>query len=866
MKTSTISNHSTKTIRAILGPTNTGKTHLALERMLAYSSGIIGFPLRLLARENYEKMVSQKGEKYVALITGEEKIYPPEARWFACTVEAMPIDVSVDFIAIDEIQLCADPDRGHIFTDRLLHCRGQKETMFLGADTIKNLLRQLVPEIEIDTRPRLSALTYAGFNKLTKLPSRTAIVTFSATEVYAIAEFIRQRSGGCALIMGRLSPRTRNAQMALYQNKEVDYLVATDAIGMGLNMDVDHVAFAGLSKFDGHQFRHLSSAELAQIAGRAGRGMHDGTFGTTANCLSLDEKTVEAIENHHFNPITHLYWRNRALDFSTPSTLLNSLNRSSPIKTLTMGHAASDLQTLTTLMHDWEIMAACQNAHNTRLLWENCQIPDFRKLGIENHAAICRQIFFFLLKQGHIPENWFEQQIKNFAHPHGDIDTLMQRLASIRIYAYIANKNNWVPSAPYWQKQTREVEDSLSDALHTALMSRFVNKRATFLIRHLKEKEQKNILAAVTNNGEVVIEGQAIGTLKGFTLEINQDIPDQERALLYKASQRALKHQFYLQFQRLIKASDQEFSIDYKNATILWEMTPIGRLRKGHVPIHPEIGLIDNDFIDHSYRKAIYNRLKQFVQNYISQQLYSLWNAYQKEYDHPEIRGILHQLWENLGIVWNKRNFAIPFDRKKQLHKMNIIIGHHAIFFPDLLKPKPFALRAFLWSIFYKNPFPNFLPDSQYIIPLPDPLDAELFSKLGWLTAGKQMIRLDIAERVTTTLLKKTQHYSITFKNSLITPLHTTPANRVMLLKALLLNRRLQPAQILSKTQWGPTAPLMIYSIDQQKFLRSKKKNNKLNAKTNKKKPDQKNHKKPSYDPEHPFSELAVLITRFQHD
>src|SRR5579883_1363217 len=476
-------------VKAVLGPTNTGKTHLAIERLLAHSSGIIGFPLRLLARENYDRMVARKGARHVALITGEEKIVPPGARWFSRTAEAMPLDRAVEFVAVDEIQLCADPDRGHVFTDRLLHARGLAETMFLGAETIRPLLHRLVPQARVETRPRLSQLSYAGPVKLTKLPPRTAIVAFSAADVYAIAELIRRRRGGCAIVMGRLSPRTRNAQVALYQEKEVDFLVATDAIGMGLNMDVDHVAFAGLTKHDGHRIRRLTAAEVAQIAGRAGRGMHDGTFGTTANCPPLADDVVARVEAHNFDPLEQLCWRNSDLNFGDLDALLASLTASPPRAELVKGNDASDLQTLAALARDADIRMAAAGGRMVRLLWEACQIPDFRKLADETHNRLCARVFFDLARNGRLSDAWLRGQIDTLARPDGDIDTLMQRLAGIRVWSYIAARTDWVHDAPALQAKAREVEDLLSDALHERLTARFVDRRAALLMRRLEETE-----------------------------------------------------------------------------------------------------------------------------------------------------------------------------------------------------------------------------------------------------------------------------------------------------------------------------------------------------------------------------------------
>ena len=526
-------------VKAVLGPTNTGKTHLAMERMLAHSSGVIGFPLRLLARENYDRMVATKGVRNVALITGEEKIVPAGARWFACTVEAMPLDMAAEFVAVDEIQLCADPDRGHVFTDRLLHARGLVETMFLGAETIRPLLQRLVPQAEIDTRPRLSQLTYVGPAKLPRLPPRTAVVAFSASEVYAIAELIRRRRGGCAVVMGRLSPRTRNAQVQLYQNKEVDFLVATDAIGMGLNMDVDHVAFARLTKFDGHKPRRLTAPEVAQIAGRAGRGMRDGTFGTTADCLPLDDELVHAVENHHFEPLEQLYWRNSALDFEGLDPLLASLQAPPPRPGLTRGPDAVDLETLGALSRDPDVRAIAQGRRRIRLLWEVCGIPDFRKLADDTHTRLCGRVFEHLVRDGVLPEAWLEAGIGSLARADGDIDTLMQRLSGVRVWAYIAARADWVPDAAGWQARTRQVEDLLSDSLHEKLTTRFVDRRAAHLIRRLDESPA--LLSAVTGRGEVVVEGHPVGHVSGFAFLPDPATEGPERRLVLRAARRALR-------------------------------------------------------------------------------------------------------------------------------------------------------------------------------------------------------------------------------------------------------------------------------------------------------------------------------------
>lgn len=801
---------STQLIKAILGPTNTGKTHLALERMMAHSSGIIGFPLRLLAKENYDRMVGIKGEKYVALITGEEKIIPPKAKWFSCTVEAMPTHIPVDFIAIDEIQLCADPDRGHIFTDRLIHCRGDIETMFLGADTITPILKQLIPDIEIDSRPRLSNLTYTGFDKFTKLPPRSAIVAFSANEVYAIAEFIKRRHGGCAIVMGRLSPRTRNAQMELYQNKEVDYLVATDAIGMGLNMNVNHVAFASVSKYDGRQLRNLYPSEIAQIAGRAGRGMQDGTFGTTANCSGMSEKNVNAVENHNFDSLKQLFWRNHTPDFSNPSKLLASLSKAPPLKTLITNQHTADLQTLIYLIQDPEVMAACTNVQNTQLLWENCQIPDFKKLGNDNHARICKKTFLFLLKQGHIPETWMHQQIEQLNHPHGDIDTLMQRLSGIRICSYLAAKNQWLENAIYWQAQAREVEDSLSDALHTALMSRFVNQRATSLLRNLKNQEKDNLLTSITTSGTILIEGQAIGSFKGFTIELQESIPQEDYKLALRSIRKNIRLLIPQQIHKFTHATEQDFPIELKTGNILWENTPIARLKKGYDLLHPQIALLDNEFLDNEIKDILFKRLQEYLSAQIENLCSNLLKAHNNDKLPPILRGLIHQIYENGGILWRNHQTHLPKRSKNTLYKYGIIQGQYAFYLKDLFKEKKVKFRALLYHLFHHSiqaemiPLPHLI----HINTKDDHIDDDFYQFLGWIKASNQYIRLDVAEKINKNLRNKIKEHPSTFKKQDITPLPYASETLPSLLKAL--GFFTQKPQQPSKKRMGPPAPLLV--------------------------------------------------------
>ncbi|MBX5452373.1 MAG: DNA helicase [Acidobacteriia bacterium] len=741
-------------VRAVLGPTNTGKTHLAIERLLAHRSGIIGFPLRLLARENYERMVAAKGARFVALITGEEKIVPPEARWFSCTVEAMPLGREVEFLAVDEIQLAADPDRGHVFTDRLLHARGLVETMFLGAETIRPLLARLVPEAVIETRPRLSRLFHTGPMKLSRLPPRTAVVAFSAEEVYAIAEAIRRRRGGCAVVMGRLSPRTRNAQVALYQAKEVDFLVATDAIGMGLNMDVDHVAFASLNKFDGHQRRSLSAAELAQIAGRAGRGMRDGSFGTTAECPPLDDDVVRALEEHSFEPLRQVCWRNSALDFQSIDALLASLAKPSGHAALARGNDASDFLTLAALADVPEIRQKARSPTRVRLLWEACQIPDFRKIADDSHTRLCARVFMHLAEAGRLPEAWLAEHIQALARTDGEIEALMDRLAAIRVWSYIAARSEWVRNAEAWQERARTTEELLSDALHERLLARFVDRRATHLLRRLAEAEQKPLLAGVARNGNVVVEGHTVGRVLGFSFEPDSDAavgsgPEgwDERRMVLRAARRALAVEIPRRVAALEAAEDAAFALSPK-ATLLWDGAVIGRLVHGPTVLRPLVEVAGSDLLDGRQREAIRSRLQGFVDRHIAATLAPLFAAAKAAEDTPALRGVVHRLCESLGVLPRPNPGLLTPALRRELQKLGVKTGRHAWFFPLLLKPRALSLRAVLWAVQHDCPVPRLPPSSRISIPPPADWPDGFALAMGWVAAGPVLLRLDIAERI----------------------------------------------------------------------------------------------------------------------
>ncbi len=800
----------TPRVKAVLGPTNTGKTHLAIERMLAHSSGIIGFPLRLLARENYDRMVAQKGARYVALITGEEKIVPPEARWFSCTVEAMPLDRDAEFLAVDEIQLCADPDRGHVFTDRLLHARGMVETMFLGAETIRPLLQRLVPQASVETRPRMSQLSHAGPVKLVRLPPRSAVVAFSAADVYAIAELIRRRRGGCAVVMGRLSPRTRNAQVALYQDKEVDFLVATDAIGMGLNMDVDHVAFAAMGKFDGHRPRRLTAAEVAQIAGRAGRGMRDGTFGTTADCKPLGDEVVAAVEAHSFDALDQLCWRNSDLDLSHVDALLASLTAPPPGPGLVKGNDAADLETLAALAREPEIRRLAHGRRMVRRLWDACQVPDFRKLADDTHTRLCARIFGHIAKDECLPTDWLAAQVGALARADGDIDTLMQRLSGVRVWSYIAARTDWVQDTRHWQGRCREVEDLLSDALHERLTSRFVDRRAAHLMRRLEAGEQEELLSAVTRRGEVVVEGHPVGRVGGFSFFPDPAAEGDEKRLVLRAARRALREEMPRRVALVENVPDATLALA-GDQSVTWDGVPIARLKRGTTAWRPRIQVLDSEFLDGAQRERLRIRLQRFLDDQVNADLAPLRAAADRASGLAGFRGLLHRLTEALGLIVSDEGDALAPQSRAALKSIGVKAGRFALFLPALLKPRAAAMRARLWGLQHGQPVPALPAPDLVSLPRQSDWPEGFADAMGWLEAGPVLLRLDVAERVAAELAWATRRGA--------TALPATLASRFSLKAELLpvvlrrLGFRIVPAGGLAAGEYGPPAPAMVLPL-----------------------------------------------------
>ncbi|WP_375173126.1 helicase-related protein [Pseudooceanicola sp.] len=737
-------------IAAVLGPTNTGKTHYAIDRMLGHRTGIIGLPLRLLAREVYDKIVAIRGPSVVALVTGEERIVPPRTQYWVCTVEAMPEGMGPDFLAIDEIQLCADPERGHVFTDRLLRARGLNETLFLGSDTMRSMIANLVPGVEFMRRERMSQLTYSGSKKISRMPPRSAIVGFSVDNVYAIAELIRRQKGGAAVVMGALSPRTRNAQVALYQNGDVDYLVATDAIGMGLNLDIDHVAFSSLIKFDGRRMRHLAPNELAQIAGRAGRGMANGTFGVTGEAPPLDDEVAEAIMDHRFTPVRHLQWRNSALNFATPDTLIAALEEPPRIEGLHRARDADDLIALRALSADAEVRARASGPEAVRLLWDVCRIPDFRGISHAEHASLLTQIYAYLHQSGRVPDDWLATHIRRIDRVDGDIDTLSKRLAFIRTWTYVAQRKGWVRDESHWRGETRAVEDRLSDALHERLTQRFVDRRTSVLLRRLKQKEA--LLAEVSDTGEVTVEGEFVGRLEGFRFRQDAQASGEEAKTLAKAAMQALAPHFHLRADKFYNAPDTE--IDFTDqGGLMWGEQAVGKLVAGPEALKPQVEVFVDDEAGPEVAQKVQRRLQHFMDRKIAALFEPLLAMSRDETLNGLARGFAFQMVEGLGIIPRQQVAEevkqLDQEARGALRKHGIRFGQFTIFMPLLLKPAPTRLRLVLWSLAKGlQEFPDAPPPGLVTVPTDTAAPEGYATMSGYRTAGQRAIRIDMLERL----------------------------------------------------------------------------------------------------------------------
>lgn len=735
---------------AVLGPTNTGKTHYAIERMLGYPSGIIGLPLRLLAREVYDKIVAARGPSVVALVTGEERIVPPRTQYWVCTVEAMPEGMGADFVAVDEIQLCADPERGHVFTDRLLRMRGQKETQFLGSHTMRGAIAAMVPGVQFVGRERMSQLSYTGPRKLAKMPARSAIVGFSVDNVYAIAELLRRQKGGAAVVMGALSPRTRNAQVDLYQNGDVDYLVATDAIGMGLNLDIDHVAFSSLTKFDGRRMRNLAPNELGQIAGRAGRGMSHGTFGVTGEAPDLHPDAAQAIMDHRFTPISKLEWRNPALRLGSLDALIAALEERPADQWLSRARDADDLIALKTLAEQPDIRARATDGRSVQLLWDVCRVPDFRGISPAEHASLLETLFCDLHEYGRIPHDWLARQVKRIDRTDGDIDTLSKRLAFIRTWTYVTQRKGWVDDESHWREATRAVEDRLSDALHGALTQRFVDRRTSVLARRLKQKEA--MVAEVNDQGQVTVEGEFVGRLEGFRFIRDKSAAGAEAKTLAQASLKALAPHFHLKADRFYNAPDTE--IDFtEQGGLMWGEQAVGKLVAGSDALQPQVVA----FVDEEAGGDVLAKVQRRLQHFIDRKVATLFEPLLKIQRDEELTGLARgfgfQLVEAMGVLPRGEVAedvkALDQDARAALRKHGVRFGQFTVFMPLLLKPAPTRLRLVLWSLRQKlDDFPESPPAGLVTVPVPADALPGYLAMAGYRAAGERAIRIDMLERL----------------------------------------------------------------------------------------------------------------------
>ncbi|HET9717066.1 MAG TPA: helicase-related protein [Pseudolabrys sp.] len=743
-------------VTAVLGPTNTGKTHLAIERMLAHSSGVIGLPLRLLAREVYNKVAERVGADAVALITGEEKIKPTSPRFWVSTVEAMPRDLDVAFLAIDEVQLGADFERGHVFTDRMLNARGREETLVLGAATVRPIVERLLPGAHVISRPRLSTLSYAGDKKITRLPARSAIVAFSAEEVYAIAELIRRQRGGAAVVLGALSPRTRNAQVALYQSGDVDYLVATDAIGMGLNLDVNHVAFASDRKFDGYQFRRLNPAELAQIAGRAGRATRDGTFGTTGRCDPFEPELVRALESHSFEPIRLMQWRNTALDFSSIGALQASLAMTPDERGLTRAPTGEDILVLEHASRDEDVRSLARNPAAISRLWDTCQVPDYRKIAPATHAELVVTLYGFLVREGNIPVDWFARQVALADRVDGDIDTLSNRIAHVRTWTFIANRPDWLADPDHWQGVTRAIEDKLSDALHERLAERFVDRRTSVLMRRLRENAM--LETEIGKSGEVKVEGHIIGRLDGFTFAPDASAAGSEARTLNAAAQKALASEIEARATRLSQASNEQIVLAADGA-LRWTGDLVGKLAAGEDTLRPRVRIVADEQLTGAARDLVQTRLDLWLKTYIERLLAPLFSLTAAENVTGMARGVAFQLVESLGVLERQRVAeevkSLDQPARATLRKFGVRFGAYHIYLPALLKPAPRALATQLWAIKHESPDARGLTELLHLaasgrtsIPVDKEIPKALYRTAGYRICGERAVRVDILERL----------------------------------------------------------------------------------------------------------------------
>ena len=770
-------------IIALLGPTNTGKTYVAIEKMLEYNTGIFGLPLRLLAREVYDKCVEKVGIEKVALITGEEKIIPSTAIYFICTVESMPKDKLVEFVAIDEIQMCADRERGHIFTERLLESRGTKLTMFLGSQVMEKIINDLVKEVEFEKKERYSKLSYSGIKKISRLDRKVAIIAFSIEEVYAIAELVRRQKGGAAVIMGSLSPKTRNSQVGLYQSGDVDYLIATDAIGMGLNMDINEIYFSNLKKFDGKKTRRLNLIEMSQIAGRAGRYKNDGGFGTTGDCETLNSDEIEKIEKHQLPETKTIYWRNSRLDFKNPEKLITSLELKASNKNLLRTNDSLDESVLRFFLKKGANNIIYHK--NLELLWECCQIPDFEKKAYGQHINVIDKVFQFLsTRKKRIPSTFMKEQLKGLEKDHGNVDLLSHRLSNVRTWSYVANKKNWVENSDYWVQLTKSIEDKLSDKLHEELTKSFIDKKISILSRSLKQDLVLN--TEINDENKIHIDGQLVGELKGlkFLIEVTAKTLDTDIKSIKKAARKGVEEELVKRVDEIL--TKKEIKINDENK-ITWKSNPIARLKKGHEYLSPEIEIISDDSLNEDSKTKLTRFLNKWLSEYINEVLGDLIKLTKHKIDNQYLRGLLFQLYENNGVI--KRSEVaqivklIPSEERKVLWGMGIKIGRYHIYLPKMLKPKAVEFRISLWRIFHNLSNKNKIPKSGLNFISNKNLDKKFLLLCGFENFKEFFIRIDILEKLFLKILENTKSRKFKINSEMMNLLGCSKENFYKLMK-----------------------------------------------------------------------------------
>ena len=781
-------------ITAVLGPTNTGKTHLAVETMFEYESGILGFPLRLLAREIFDKCVNKIGSEKVALITGEEKIIPKSPNYYICTVESMPQDIIVDFIAVDEIQMCADHERGHIFTERLLHSRGEKLTMFLGSQSMKHVIASIIKNVEFVDRERYSKLTYSGYKKISRLNPKTALIAFSVDEVYAIAELVRRQKGGAAIVMGSLSPKTRNSQVELYQSGDANFLVATDAIGMGINMDINNVSFTNLKKFDGKKIRRLNLSEISQIAGRAGRHINDGNFGITGQCESISANEIEKLEKHQLNNINMIFWRTCELNFESLDNLIRSLNKKSNSEFLRRINDCEDEKVLKFLIKNNKDIKISNTKDEIQTLWECCQIPDFSKKAYGNHIDVVQKVFEFLRsKTGKVSNDYMKSQLKYLDKYEGNIDTLANRISNVRTWSYVANKKGWTNNSDFWIERTKYIEDKLSDKLHEELTKSFIDKRISILSRSLK---QDIILGTeIKNENEVVIDGMYIGLLKGMRLNLDLKSGSLKTDIksLRKAARQAIVPELMRRTAKIIENESFEISDDHK---IYWMDNPIAYLVPGKDYLNPKLELLVDEALDLESKEKLKKNLEKKLRMLIVNELSDLVNLSQSKFENSYVRALSYQLFENNGVI--KREMIneiiknIPKENRTSLRKSGIKLGRYHVFLPKMLKPNAVNLRTKLWKLYFPNDKKNFIPKfGLNFLENKNISDKKFLLLCGFENFENFYIRIDILERLFLKIIEKTKNGMFKIESNMVNLIGCSNENFYKLLKLMQYKRRL---------------------------------------------------------------------------